>query len=147
SGRCGRLLSANRNTKAPSTPSVSKISSTSRKSAAWSASSRVYSASSWTGVPVRSSYSIISMARAPRSPAPRSAPEPKPGCDAMPVRARLGEPDPDRAEQARGVLQDGQPGVGHGEETLDRQSDERPQPGVGPHPGHGAPVTTQHYRV
>ena len=69
------------------------------------------------------------------------------GSRELAVSGRLGEPDPDRAEQARGVLQHRQPGVGHGEEALDRQRDERRQPRIGPHPGHRAPVAAQHDRV
>jgi hypothetical protein len=52
-----------------STPSVSKISSSSARYAAWPASSRTYSPSSRTGVTLPSSYSRISMARPARSPA------------------------------------------------------------------------------
>ena len=61
--------------------------------------------------------------------------------------ARLGQLDLDRPEHPGRLAQHGQPGIGHGEEPLDRDIEVPAQPRVVAQPGHRAPVPAQHQRV
>src|SRR5260221_8374928 len=62
-------------------------------------------------------------------------------------RMWLGQPDPDRPEQPRRAAQDGQPGVGHGEEALHGKLEVLPQPRVVPQPGDRPPVSPEHHGI